>query len=253
MSGNRALVQYLAKLERRGALEPDDREAILGLPGVHREYGPNDIIIPQNADATHCILVESGFVSRVKTLESGSRQIVAFHLPGDAVDLQSIMFVDTDHTIQTHTPARTYWIPHRDILDLTVRRPAIARSLWLDTLIDASIFRDWTANVGQRRAQARIAHLMLELGERFRAIGMVRDDSFELPITQVALAEALGLSLVHLNKSLQALRHEGYFRASGRRVSLKDVDKIAKATGFDPSYLHLDSSLIKGVEEPIPA
>lgn len=236
-----AIAQYLAKLERRSALPPRDRDSFLTLPGFYRDYAANQTIVAGDAPSTHCVIVETGFVSRARTLGDGARQIVAFHLPGDAVDLQSLLFTKTDHEIQSHAPTRTFWIAHDEIFALTERNQTIAKALWQDTLVDAAIFREWTANVGQRRARERIAHLFLELAARYEAIGMLDADTFDLPVTQSALAESLGLSLVHLNKSLQSLRREGYF-STGHNVKLERKADLIALAKFDGSYLHLNGS-----------
>lgn len=245
MQHSSAIQQYVAKLERRVHLPVEDREALFRLRGYHREHAANETVVADAVPAQHCILIESGLVSRAKTLGDGARQIVAFHLPGDAVDLQSILFSHTDHKIQAHVPTRTFWIAHDDILALSAEREIVSRSLWLDTLVDASIFREWTANVGQRNARQRIAHLFLEMAARFEAIGLLRNDTFELPVTQSALAEALGLSLVHMNKSLQSLKKDGFLTIRDRSVTLTRRDDLTTFSGFDPSYLHLDSARVK--------
>lgn len=246
---NSALTQFLAKLERRDALPARERDALLSLHGTTRDYGANETIVATDDRSSHCVMVAAGLISRVKTLEDGARQIVAFHMPGDAVDLQSILFTRSDHDIVSHMPTRTFWVAHEDILTLTEDFPVLARALWLDTLVDAAIFREWTVNVGQRNARQRIVHLFLEMAARFEAIGLLANDTFELPVTQTSLAEALGLSLVHLNKSLQALRKGGFLAARDRRIFILKRNELVGFSGFDPGYLHLDGSRSKTVTE----
>ena len=239
------LRQYLAKLEKRAPLPAKERDALLALNGAHHEHAANEAIITAGDPATHCVMVESGLVSRTKHLKTGARQIVAFHVPGDAVDLQSVLFAKTDHEIRSHTPTRTYWIAHADILALCRDYPILANALWLDTLVDSAIFREWTVNVGQRNARERIAYLFLELAARFDAIGLLQNDSYDLPLTQTNLADAVGLSLVHLNKSLQALHKQGYLTFKERRVVLTKRAELIALSGFCDDYLHLDGSRVK--------
>ena len=236
---------YVAKLERRTVLPDEDRDAMLALPATVSSYRANETILDQDVSATHCMIVWRGVVSRVKLLECGLRQIVALHISGDAVDLQSILFTKTDHLICTHSTTEVAWVSHADLLRLASQRPVVAKALWLDTLVDASIFREWTANLGQRKAQERTAHLLLEMAARLDAIGGLVDDRYELPLTQTALADALGLSLVHMNKSLQALRHAGYLTITQRMVHLRDRAGLITLAGFNDRYLHIDGSRIK--------
>jgi CRP-like cAMP-binding protein len=245
MLTNNTLLRYVAKLERRGALPQRERDALLSLPSMRRDHAANETIISAGDVATHCVIVDSGLLSRTKHLGTGARQIVAFHVPGDAVDLQSVLFARSDHEIRSHMPSRTCWIAHADVLALTRDYPIIANALWLDTLVDSAIFREWTANVGQRNAKERIAHLFLELAARFEAIGMLNDDSYVLSVTQSNLAEALGLSLVHMNKSLQALHKGGYLTFKDRRVTLRNRPRLVAMTNFDTDYLHLDGGRVK--------
>lgn len=250
MKDSIALRHFVAKLERRSLLPDDDRAALFALTGVMRSYDPGETLLDEDVAATHCAIIGKGFVSRVKHLDGGARQIVALHIAGDAVDLQSILFTKTDHQLQAHAQTDVFWIPHVDLLDLATRRPVVARALWLDTLVDASIFREWTANLGQRSARQRIAHLFLEMGARLEAIGAVNGDAYELPLTQTALSEALGLSLVHMNKSLQVLRQSGVVATRHRTIVLEDRAKLVEMCGFDASYLHLDEELIKNLVSP---
>lgn len=241
-----ALRKYAAKLERRRSLALQDAEALLALPGYHREYRAGDTIIDENARATHCAIVESGFVSRMKAVADGARQIVAFHFPGDAVDLQCLYFKRTDHKIYAHAPTWIYWVPHSAVFHLIDNNKTMAKALWLDTLADAAIFRQWTVNVGHRAARERIAHLFLEIAVRLETIGGKRDDTFELPVTQSGIAEALGLSLVHLNKSLQAIKRDGLVDTTkGRLVIIKDGEKLIRLAGFSPEYLYLTSDRVE--------
>ena len=155
-----------------------------------------------------------------------------------------MLFERTDHELRSHTSTRSYWVTHRDVLALTKEHHVLANALWLDTLVDSAIFREWTANVGQRNARQRIAHLFLELAVRFETIGQLRNDSYDLPVTQTHLAEALGLSLVHLNKSLQSLSKAGYLVFKERRVVLKDRAGLIELSGFRDEYLYLDASRV---------
>jgi Crp-like helix-turn-helix domain len=143
-----------------------------------------------------------------------------------------------DHDLATISPATLGFIEHSAMNRLIGSYPSIARALWRETLIDASIFREWLVNVVVRPASARMAHLLAELRERMSAVGLAKGGEFEFPITQAELSEALGLSTVHVNRVLQAFRAERVLDLQRNRVTLADMDKVVESSGFDNSYLH---------------
>jgi CRP-like cAMP-binding protein len=119
---------------------------------------------------------------------------------------------------------------------------AVGRALWIDTLIDASIFREWVVNVGRRDSRARVAHLLCEFSLRLQAAGMAENHRYELPMTQEQLADATGLTPVHVNRVLKALEREGLIeRASSKSVLIGDWQRLTTAGDFNRSYLHLDA------------
>jgi CRP-like cAMP-binding protein len=229
---------YVAKLERRGALSAASREALTALPARRQSYSTYADIVSEGDRPVHCCFVESGLVSRYKTLRNGTRQIVSFHILGDMVDLPSALVVVADHGIRTHVPTTIITIDHRDILQLAADFPEVGRAFWFDTLVDAAIFREWTVNVGRRNARERTAHLLLEFAYRFKAAGLIADDSFELPVSQADLSDALGITSVHLNRTLQWLRGERYIRTHSKTVSIENWAGMTELAGFTSAYLH---------------
>lgn len=213
---------YVEKLERRGILSVAGREALLALPIHQRAYATYQDVVREGDRPSHCCFVQAGLVSRYKTLRNGTRQIVSFHIPGDMVDLQSALVMVADHGIRTHGPTTILSIAHGPILAIAAEFPEVGRAFWFDTLIDAAIFREWTVNVGRRNARERTAHLLLEFAYRMRAAGMTIDDSFELPVSQADLSDALGMTAVHLNRTLQWLRGERYIRTHSKTVSIEN-------------------------------
>ena len=154
---------------------------------------------------TTCIL--DGFACRYKLTSEGKRHIMAYLISGDFCDLHVFILKAMDHNIGALSPCRVVNIPRNRILEMTTR-PALARALWWATLVDEAVLREWLVNMGQREAPERIAHLLCELLLRLRAIGLAASDAYELPITQEALGDTMGLSAVHVNRSLQKLRSE---------------------------------------------
>ena len=164
---------------------------------------------------------------------------MSFYIPGDIPDLQSLHLDVMDHNIGTLVPTRVAFIPHGAMHEVTRRYPALAAAFWRDTLIDAAIFREWIVNVGRRPAYARMAHLIAELAAKFKSVGLITDWSFELPVTQEELGDALGLSTVHVNRTLQELRGDGLIRSEGKTLFIEDWEALKRAGEFDPTYLHL--------------
>ena len=231
--------RLIAKLESIGDLTAEEREAIGALP-LRIRHLPEDTDVVQDGDvpSESCLLLE-GFLCRYKMLPDGSRQILAFHTSGDIPDLQSLHLKVMDHSIGAITACRVAMIPHKALLDITRDYPGIAALLWRDTLIDAAIFREWLTGVGRRTAHQRIAHLLCEIHVRLKVVGLTDDDGFELPITQVELADALGLSSVHVNRVMQDLRRDELIHSRGKYLSVPNWRALEEAGGFDPRYLHV--------------
>jgi CRP-like cAMP-binding protein len=186
-------------------------------------------------------LVLSGFACTYKMTVQGKRQIVSFNLPGDIPDLQSLHLTVLDNSISTISPCRVGFITHEDLRDICNRYPRIASAFWRETLIDASIFREWVLNVGQREAYNRMAHVLCELLTRLRAVDLVEDHTCDLPITQGEFADALGVTNVHVNRVLQQMRADGLIELNGDRLFVPDWDKLKQVGEFDPTYLHLEN------------
>lgn len=236
--GRSAIGLYLNKVEARRSMPEGARQAIFALRHNRHSYETYRDIVREGDRPTRCCLLESGFVSRYKTLPGGGRQINSFHIPGDMIDLQSSLLLVADHGIRTHSPSTIVTFDAQDVLALAEEWPAWGRAFWFDTMVDASIFREWTLNVGRRSAVPRIAHLLLEVAARLESIGRSDGRKFTLPVTQADLADAVGLSAVHTNRSLQKLREDGLIRSYGRTVVLEDVEALKGIASFTSRYLH---------------
>jgi CRP-like cAMP-binding protein len=237
---NHPATRLVRKLESIFALDENERAAVLNLPlQVTTLRADQDIVREGDRPSRSCALLE-GFAATFKVTAEGKRQITAFHIPGDIPDLQSLHLEVLDSSLGTLTPCKVGFIQHEALHDLCDRHPRIARALWRETLIDASIFREWTVNIGRREAYARISHILCELMVRLRAVGLMQDHTCEIPITQGEFADAAGLSNVHVNRVLQELRGDGLIVFKGSTLSVPDWDTLAQAGEFDPTYLHLD-------------
>lgn len=232
------IAPWFHKLERLGPLSDEDRRVLEALPLPLRAVEADRDLARDGGRVSQCTLLIEGFACRYKALKDGRRQIVAFHIPGDIVDLTGLLLGEMDHGIGTLTPAKVASIPHATMLGWVRTSPGLMALLWRDTLIDAAIFREWVVNVGRRTARGRTAHLLCELVARLRAAGLARGYACGLPITQVEMADALGLSNVHLNRTLRELRGDGLIELGGGALVVRDWDGLKAAGEFDPRYLH---------------
>lgn len=230
--------RLIAKLEAIGRVTEAEKAVLAELPYRLRSFPENADLVRLGDRPPECCLIVDGFVCRYKLLGEGQRQIMSFHLPGDIPDLQSLHLKVMDHSLSALTPVTAAFIPHDALHALTRQQPGIAALFWRDTLIDAAIFREWLAGVGRRTAKARIAHAICEVYLKLRAVDLAGDGGFELPITQVELADALGLSPVHVNRVLQELRADGLIASKGRFVIISDWERLKAAGDFEPTYLH---------------
>jgi CRP-like cAMP-binding protein len=219
-------------------LSPADRTAIADLPCTLKTYGKDEYIVREGQRTTHCALLLKGFAFRQKTLRNGSRQIISFHIQSEFVDLQNSLLGTADHNVQSIDRCEAAVVPHPALVDLAGSSPAIRQAMWIDTLIDASIFREWVVNVGRRDSRGRIAHLLCEMALRLKYAGAGDYGGLDFPITQEQLADATGLTPVHTNRTLQSLRKEGLIQLTGRSLKVLDWDGLREAGDFDELYLH---------------
>jgi CRP-like cAMP-binding protein len=228
-----------AKLATVADLGAEDREALAGLCEDAREMRARRNIIREGDRPDHVHLVVSGWAARYKLLPDGARQITAFLIPGDFCDLHVTILGEMDHSIVTLTDAKVAFIP-RGQIEALIDRPKLAKAFWWATLVDEAVLRAWVVNVGRRSAYESVGHLMCELYVRMKNVGLAPGNSFELPLTQEELADALGLTPVHVNRVLQRMRAEELI--SFRRGSLEILDyrRIREASGFNPNYLHIE-------------
>jgi CRP-like cAMP-binding protein len=230
----------VAKLAYRVRLDAKDRAAILALPHTVRSVERSHFIARERETATHSCLMVSGYSVRSKLVATGGRQIVSIHMRGEMVDLQNSMLDVADHSVQMLTTGKVAMVPRDDVQRLFAERPNVARAMWIDTLVDGSIFREWITNVGRRDARTRIAHLLCEFSLRMKLAGLGEDNLYELPMTQEQLADATGLTPVHVNRTIKALDAEGLIaRSNPRSIFIGDWKKLAEAGDFDSNYLHL--------------
>ncbi|MBR0876361.1 CRP-like cAMP-binding protein [Bradyrhizobium japonicum] len=231
------------RLRTSSGISDDDVKEIEALPIAVRQYPADTPVVRDGERATNCCLIADGFCARSKTISSGKRQILSIHIPGEIPDLMSLFLHVMDHDLSTLAPCTLGFISHETLRKLHQRSPSVAEMFWRDTLIDAAMFREWIVNVGQRPAPARLAHVMIELRERLRVIGRLDGNSFEMPLTQEQIGEALGITGVHANRVIKQLRQEGIVELHRGRVTVLDERKFLDLADFDGRYLHQSPTL----------
>jgi CRP-like cAMP-binding protein len=233
---------YLLPLMRRWSayadLSSEDRDALLALPFTRKSFDRDQYIVREGQIACDCALLLSGYAYRQKVIKCGGRQIISIHIPTEFVDLQNSLLAVADHSVQSLGRSEVALIPRSAVIELRDTRPQIRLAMWTETLIDASIFREWVVNVGRRGAKARIAHLLCELAFRLERIHGGNCEAFEFPLTQEQIADATGLTPVHTNRTLQTLRRDGFMELTGRSLKVLNWDALREVGDFDELYLH---------------
>jgi CRP-like cAMP-binding protein len=230
----------IIKLQAYTRLSEVDRDALGELAADKHSSQPRRDLVREGEKPEHVRLIISGWACSYKDLPDGRRQIVGFFLPGDFCDLNVYILKQMDHSIGAITRVTYALIGPEAIERLTDERPRIARALWWHELVAASIQREWMLNVGQRSAYERLAHLLCELFVRLRSVGLTNGDTCDFPITQTDIADATGLTSVHVNRTLQELRRDGLIELANRQLTIPDLRKLMEAGMFNPNYLHLD-------------
>ena len=237
------LAALFRRLNTVTGLDEADAAAIRALPINVRHWEAGRVVVSDASRPTDCVLIVEGFCVRSKTIMTGQRQILSIHIPGEIPDLQSLHLHRMDHDLVAVAPSTLGFITHASLRALTRACPNIAELLWRDTLIDAAIFREWIVNVGQRPAANRLAHTVVELRQRLAVIGRASGDTFEMPLTQEQISEALGITAVHANRIIRQLRDDGIVDINRGRVTVLDESKLFELAQFDDRYLHQDPSL----------
>lgn len=233
------LAPLIARLRHFDAIEAQDLELLERAAGRVRRLGAHESLV-REGDAPRVVhFLLSGYTCRYKVLGDGRRQITALVVPGDSCDLHGLLLQRMDHGVVTLSSCTVAQVSRDALLELAEERPGIARALWWTTLVDEAILREWIGNIGRRTASQRIAHLFCELLVRLQAVGLAPGNAYEFPMTQAELADAAGLSTVHVNRTLQELRGAGVIALRGKQLTVVDVERLKAMAGFDPAYLHL--------------
>jgi len=233
----------IKNLEIRSKLSDDDREALSSLPHTVRPLEAGSYTIREADPPETCAVLLSGFAYRQKLTGEGARQIVSIHVPGDALDFQNLFLDVSDHSIQMLTRGEVAFVPRGALQKLARSNVTICHAIIVKILVEASIFREWVLNVGRRDARTRMAHVLCELGVRLEQEGLSQEYGYELPMTQEQLADAVGLTPVHVNRVLKTLENEGLIVRTKRKISFPDWHRLRSVGDFNQRYLHLEPQL----------
>jgi CRP-like cAMP-binding protein len=229
---------FVRHLSGYGPLGNDEISLLAGACTNVRELPANFHLIREGDEPDPVFVILEGWACGYKMLPDGGRQIMSFMLPGDFCDIHIAVLEAIDHNIMTLTKARVASLPRAQMETLVRARPALTQAFWWSQLVDQSILRAWIVTMGRRKSVESVAHLMCELYIRMRNIGLASDDECRMPLTQLVLADALGLTPVHVNRVLGVLKEAKVMEL--KRGSLKIINsaKLAEIAGFDGNYLH---------------
>lgn len=229
-----------SKLEAFTRLSADDRSALAQISRNLRFIDARRDLIAEGDKPRYVHLVLDGWACRYKQLPDGKRQIVALFVPGDFCDVNVYILKAMDHSIGAITRLKVAMITPEEMNVLTAERPRITQALWWHELVAAAVQREWTLNLGQRSAYERLSHLLIELYMRLNTVGRAHHGRCDFPLTQNDLADATGLTSVHVNRTLQELRRDGLIELERKQLQILDMPHLMDLAMFNPNYLHRD-------------
>jgi CRP-like cAMP-binding protein len=232
--------KLLLKMRRRDDVSAEEETILRAAVSDVREVAADVTVVRADVDLHVSTVLIDGLMCRYKDLGNGERQITELHVPGDFVDLHSFPLKRLDHNVMSLVPSRIALVPHDRILAITETQPHLTRLLWFMTTLDAAIHREWQLSLGRRTSLARVAHVLCELQMRLDIVGLAEGMTYRLPLTQVDLAECLGLTPIHVNRTLRELRSQGLVTFRSKLVSIDNYGGLKRIAEFNPDYLYLD-------------
>ena len=230
---------FILKLRARHNLSQEEETALRSMRWAERTYERNQIMVRGGDALDHSILLLRGFVLRSKNTTDGARQIVETNVAGDFVDLHGFILKRLEHEISAASRCEVATVAHEELRRITDRLPRLTRVLWFQTLVDASIHREWMLVLGKKRGRSRIAQFFCEMQIRLALVGLADKKGYTLPFSQLELADITGMTPVHLNRCLKELRDSGIVTFRSGRVDIHDIGRLMRDAQFDPGYLHI--------------
>jgi CRP-like cAMP-binding protein len=232
--------RHIAKLRARDDLSEEEEQAIRDAVADVIDLPADKVFIRAGELLNHSTILLDGIACRYKDLRNGERQITELHVAGDFLDLHSFTLKRLDHHVMALTRCTAAIVPHDRLKDITERLPHLARIYWFSTNMDAAIHREWAVSLGRRTAMSRLAHLFCELHVRLGIVELADEGGYGFKVTQTDLAECLGLTAVHINRTLKDLREQGLVEFRSGRVEIADRAALQQIAEFSPAYLYLD-------------
>ena len=234
------ITPHLRKLKKRTDLSSDEERAIRHMIAEVRTIPADNVLIRAGKELNSSILLLDGWMARSKDMATGERQVTELHITGDFPDLHGFTLKRLDHDVVTLSECTIGIVPHERLLEITSDHPHLARVYWFSTNVHAAITRELALSLGQRSAISRMAHLFCELYMRLDVVGRTKGNRYEVPLTQRELSECLGLTVVHVNRTLQELRRKGLVEFENRHLTILDRLGLEGIAEFDPNYLYLE-------------
>lgn len=231
---------FSRKMATLATLSVDDLTALADIALRAKAVERKKDIVSEGSYPQGLYIVLAGFACRFRLRADGSRQITSYLLPGDACDLSDVLGSMSD-SFGTLSDCRIATLSRAEVATMKATYPQIAAALLRASYVDQAVSREWLTNLGRRSSEERFAHLFCELSVRLQVVGLVQNDTFAMPLTQFDLGDTLGLSYVHVNRTLQALRLSGSVSLKGRLLSILKPKELRKLAEFDPKYLRADS------------
>lgn len=226
------------KLKRLARISATEEKSLDGLLASIRLFGPGDELTFAGDDAGSLPVVVEGLVTRVRRFDDNRQQITSFLLPGDMCDPNCFSSNHGRHILRAVASSRVAIVPASLIEDTASGGTNLARAFWRAAQLEGAIAREWLVMLGRQDAITRTAHLICELHKRLELVGLADQNRFEMPLTQRLLADVLGLSVVHLNRTMRRLQNDGLIRIRHALIEVLDVDRLHELAGFDPAYLY---------------
>lgn len=242
MSANTPLFRFMRKLDARGQLGAGERQAILTLPGHPVQVPTNQDFVRLGEVVSHACLIVDGLAGRFGRNRDGARQITALHIAGDMADIHSVVIPKAKTALQALSVTTILKVPNEALRDAARRFPRLADAFWRESVIDGSVLSEWVVNVGRRSAMAAMSHLICEMACRYNGAEPAGDMDYDFVATQNQLADMLGLTPVHVNRTLMELKRMGVVTFARKRVTIHDWQQLARIGEFDAEYLHLDAA-----------
>ncbi|AEH87465.1 Crp/Fnr family transcriptional regulator [Mesorhizobium opportunistum] len=229
------------QLSQHDDLSNEEKALLAETVAFGRDFEKGQDLVSTGSRPAYSTMLLDGLAARYKVLEDGGRQFTSLQVPGDFVDLHAFLLRKMDHGIVALSPCRVMFADHSKLKAITEQAPHLARLLWLDTLVDGAIHREWIVAMGRRSKTSHLAHLICELFVRLQVVKRTSGMSFNLPLSQAEMADVLGLSVVHMNRVIGSLKKTKVISWVNHTVTILDWDQIAELAEFDPTYLSMNN------------